>query len=51
MVLDVVQLVALAVVIAGIWLAALATAAVGVATVLTGLVVLAVALAVEHRVT
>jgi hypothetical protein len=49
--LDVVQLLALAVVVVGIWVAVLANAPVGAATILTGLIVLAAALAVEHRTT
>ena len=51
MLLDVVQLAALAVVVAGIWVAALAVGAVGGAMILTGLIVLGAALAVEHRTT
>jgi hypothetical protein len=51
MLLDIVQLLALAVVVAGIWVAALAAGAVGGALILTGLIVLGAALAVEHRTT
>ncbi len=47
MVLDVVQLLALAVVIVGIWIGMLVAGPVGIAMILTGLVVLAVALYVE----
>lgn len=51
MLLDIVQLLALAFVVAGIWIAALATGEIGGAMVLSGLVVLGAALAVEQRTT
>lgn len=51
MLLDIVQLLALALVIAGIWVAAIAAGAVGGAMIMSGLVVLGAALAVEHRTT
>lgn len=51
MLLDIVQLLALAVVVVGIWVAVLAAPDVGAASILTGLIVLGAALAVEHRTT
>jgi len=50
MLLDVVQLLALLVVVAGVWVGALASGPVGAAMILTALIVMAAALAVEHRV-
>ena len=49
MLLDLIQLLGLAVVLVGIWVAMLLTAPVGVAMILTGLVVTAVALYVEEH--
>jgi hypothetical protein len=49
MVLDVVQLLALVVLVAGIWVGMLASGPIGVAMILTALVVIAVALWVEHN--
>jgi hypothetical protein len=49
MALDVVQLLALALVIAGIWTTVLLAAGPGVALILTGLIVLGAALAVERH--
>jgi hypothetical protein len=51
MVLDVVQLLCVTAIIVGIWVFALASAPIGVATILSGMVLLAVALTVEHRTT
>lgn len=51
MLLDVIQLLALALVVAGIWFAALAVVAVGGAMILTGLIVLGAAIVVEQRTT